>query len=291
MELYIERMLNSVIVLISEIALALYPILIKRVPTDLLTQTVSRLFTFSIAAFALASPSDIATTWGTPSGIFRSLSLGLITLAHVGLSYTAFAELPAGVAMSLFYTYPILNLIGGLFTVESISTSQWLLALLAFVGVVLVSQSITEGEDQTKKQTTLKGIFAALGAALTETIMYFAVRTAKQPNPYFATLELYPGSLIPLLGYILYKGVPIDWNPSAWIPMTLFNLFVGFVGYALRFYAIPRVSVGVFSILTFVGVIASFLWGYLFAEEIPNWLTLLGATLIASSVGLSNAPQ
>jgi drug/metabolite transporter (DMT)-like permease len=284
-------MLNSIIVLISEIALALYPILIKRVPTDLLTQTVSRLLTFSIAAFALASPSDIVATWGTPSGIFRSLSLGFITLAHVGLSYTAFAELPAGVAMSLFYTYPILNLLGGLFTSEPVSTSQWLLALVAFVGVFLVSQSITEGEDQSQKQTTIKGILAGLGAALTETFMYFAVRTAKQPNPYFATLELYPGSLIPLLGFLVYKGAPIDWSPSAWIPMTLFNLFVGFVGYALRFYAIPRVPLGVFSILTFVGVIASFVWGYLFAEEVPTWLTLIGATLIASSAGLSNAPQ
>ncbi len=284
-------MLNSAVVILSEVALALYPILIKRVPTDLITQTLSRLLTFSVLAFTLASPSDISQTWGS-KGVFRSLGLGLITLAHVGVSYFAFDTLPAGVAMSLFYFYPILNLLGGVLGFgESISSLQLVLILVAFVGVILVSLSITEGETKEKNPYNLKGIFAALGAALTETLMYFAVRTAKQPNPYFATLELYPGALIPFLGMLLASGKQIDWRPSVWLPMTLFNVFVGFVGYALRFWAIPRVTTFLFSMLTFIGVIASFSWGYLFAEETPTWMALIGAFLISLGVGFSDAPS
>lgn len=285
-------MLNSAVVVLSEVALALYPILIKRVPTDLVTQTLSRLVTFSILGFALASPTDVKQTWMTGEGVFRSFGLGLITLIHVGLSYFAFEALPAGVAMSLFYFYPILNLIGGFIGFgESISLLQGILVLVAFVGVILVSMSITEGETEKKDPKNLKGILAGLGAALTETLMYFAVRTAKQPNPYFATLELYPGALIPFLGMLLASGKTIDPRPSVWLPMTLFNIFVGFIGYAMRFWAIPRVSTLLFSLLTFIGVIASFSWGYLFAEETPTWLALAGAALISLGVGFSDAPS
>lgn len=285
-------MLNHIIVLLSEIGLALYPILIKRVPTDLPTQTLSRLFTFSILGYLLASPTDVKQTWGTSEGIFRSIGLGLITLLHVGVSYFAFETLPAGVAMSLFYFYPILNLIGGVIGFgESIHLTQGLLVLVAFVGVLLVSSSITEGETEEKDPYQWKGILAALAAAFTETMMYFAVRTAKVPNPYFATLELYPGALLSFLGMLLASGKSIDWRPSVWLPMTLFNVFVGFIGYALRFWAIPRVSTLLFSMLTFIGVIASFSWGYLFAEETPTWMALIGAVLISLGVGFSDAPS
>lgn len=286
-------MLNSAIVVLSEVALALYPILIKRVPTSLATQTLSRLLTFSVLAFFLASPTDIKQTWGTSTGLFRSMGLGLITLLHVGVSYFAFETLPAGVAMSLFYFYPIMNLIGGVLGFgESISATQIGLVLIAFVGVVLVSLSITEGEtNEQKNPYNVKGIIAALAAAFTETLMYFAVRTAKQPNPYFATLELYPGALIPFLGMLLASGEQVDMSPSVWLPMTLFNTFIGFVGYALRFWAIPRVSTLLFSMLTFIGVIASFSWGYLFAEETPTWMALVGAALISLGVSFSDAPS
>jgi drug/metabolite transporter (DMT)-like permease len=286
-------MLNSAVIILSEVALALYPILIKRVPTDLTTQTLSRLLTFSILGYALSSQTDVKQTWGTSEGAFRSMSLGLLTLLHVGVSYFAFETLPAGVAMSLFYFYPILNLIGGVIGFgESISMIQGFLVLIAFAGVVLVSLSITEGDvkGEEKDPYHWKGILAALTAALTETLMYFAVRTAKLPNPYFATLELYPGALIPFLGMLLASGKSIDWRPSIWIPMTLFNVLIGFVGYSLRFWAIPRVTTLLFSILTFIGVIASFSWGYVFAEETPSWMALIGAVFISLGVGFSNAP-
>ena len=289
-------MLNTSIIVLSEIALALYPILIKQVPTDLATQTLSRLVTFSLMGFLLASPTDVKQTWLSSSGLFRSLGLGLVTLFHVGASYFAFETLPAGVAMSLFYIYPILNLIGGVLGLgESISVQQLFLVLLSFVGVILVSLSITEGEteeERAKKDPySFKGIAAALFAAFTETIMYFAVRTAKQPNPYFATLELYPGALLPFIGMLLASAKQIDWSLSTWVPMTLFNLLIGFVGYTMRFYAIPRVSTVIFSLLTFIGVIASFSWGYLFAEEKPTSMALVGALLISAGVGFSDAPS
>lgn len=278
-------MLNSFVVILSEMALALYPILIKTVPTDLGTQLVARLLTYTVLGFSLASLPDIQQTWFTAAGALRSTGLGVLTLLHVASSYLAFQELPAGISMSLFYTYPVWNIVAAaLFLGESVSVQQILLLLAAFIGVVLVSSAAKEKDQKALNWT---GILAGLTAALTETGMYFAVRTAKQPNPFFAVLELYPGALPLLLLALAATKRTLDWRGSTWLPLLAFNTLVGFVGYCLRFYAIPRLPTIVFSLLSFVGVIASFVWGYLFVNEVPTLTSGIGATLIAAAAGMS----
>jgi drug/metabolite transporter (DMT)-like permease len=279
--------MNESIVIGSEVALSLYPILIKSVPATLNTQLVSRFLTFTVLAALLAKPSALLQTWGTRAGILRSSGLGAITLVHVATSYYAFKELPAGVAMSLFYTYPILNLVGGvLFFGESISGFQAAMMGLCFAGVLLVSFGSADGSTKSEggevKEIHWRGVASALAAAVTEVAMYFAVRTAKVPDPFFATLELYPGALLGMLALLFLTGSTgsLTMSPSVWLPMTLFNAIIGFVGYNMRFYAIPKVSTLVFSLLSFIGVVSSFGFGWLFASETPSLMSALGAALI-----------
>jgi drug/metabolite transporter (DMT)-like permease len=191
--------------------------------------------------------------------------------------------LPAGEAMSLFYTYPVWNLLGAtvLFG-ESFSPLAFGLVIVSLIGVYFV----TKKEEDDKNPLDWQGIFAGLGAALTESIMYFIVRT-KSPNPFYSILQLYPGGLVPLIAGIFLQNAPISTERSVWLPLILFNALVGFVGYALRFYAIPKVSTIVFSLLTFFGVIASFGWGYLFAQETATSSAMLGALLISGAAGVS----
>ncbi len=290
----------NAVVVGSEATLSLYPILIKAVPTTLTTQLLSRFLTFSLLAAILATPKDLLATWGTKAGALRSAGLGSITLAHVAASYYAFGQLPAGVAMSLFYTYPFWNLLGGVLGFgEKVSTTQVLLTLLAFVGVVLVSfgsSQTPEGAAAGTPPPPIRwgGIAAALAAALTESAMYFGVRTAKVPSPYYATLELYPGALFGLLAFLGLRKVQgeatqIDTRPSIWGPMLLFNALIGFVGYALRFWAIPKVATATFGLLSFVGVVASFLFGWWFAGEKPTMMTAAGAALISLASGMAES--
>jgi drug/metabolite transporter (DMT)-like permease len=285
--------MNSAIVIGSEVALSLYPILIKKVPTSLDTQLLSRFLTFTVAA-AILNPRALKPTWGTLEGSKRSSGLGLLTIAHVASSYYAFKELPAGPAMALFYTYPILNLLGGLvFFGESVSGGQLFMMALCFLGVLAVSfgsaEAATKSEEGEQKEIHWAGVGAALFAAVTEVAMYFAVRTAKQPDPFYATLELYPGALLGFFLWLMASGRlgGISKEIGTWVPMTLFNLLVGFVGYSLRFYAIPKVSTIVFSLLSFFGVAASFAFGYLFVGEVPSTLSTLGAVLISLTAALT----
>jgi drug/metabolite transporter (DMT)-like permease len=154
------------------------------------------------------------------------------------------------------------------------------LVFLSLVGVYFV----TKKDDTDIKQLDWKGIAAGLGAALTESLMYFVVRT-KSPNPFYSILQLYPGGLVPLVAGIFLEKAPISLEGSVWLPLVLFNAFVGFIGYSLRFYAVPKVKTIVFSLLSFFGVLASFGWGYLFAQETASTSALFGALLIAGAGG------
>jgi drug/metabolite transporter (DMT)-like permease len=277
------------IVLVSEAALSLYPILIKTVPTNLTTQLLSRFLVYSGLAYFFANDTDVLMTWGNLQGAFRSSSLGLLTLVHVGTSYYAFQQLPAGVSMSLFYTYPIWNVLGAALGFgESFSMTQVFLVLLGFLGAVLVAYGNKDPDPQKKKDPfQWKGLLAGLLAALTESAMYFAVRTAERPSPFYAILELYPMALLAMIGITWFTKSTVDTRPQVWARMLSFNTLVGFLGYCLRFYAIPRLPTLIFSLLSFVGVITSFFFGYLFVNEIPSWMTLLGGSLISIAAAFS----
>jgi drug/metabolite transporter (DMT)-like permease len=287
----IGMLLDNAAVVGSEAILALYPILIKTVPTTLTTQLLSRFATFAALGFALASPASVRSTWGSTAGLVRSLAFGAVTLVHVAVSYYAFEKLPAGIAMSLFYTYPVMNVVAGaLFFGESVGLKHVALIALALVGTVLVSlnsgEPATHGSGEASaespaQETSWKGIAAALAAAATETIMYFAVRTRSGGDAFKSVLEMYPGALLGLVAATGLRGV--DWKASVWTPMTLFNIVVGFLGYALRFYVIPNVETAVFSILSFVGVAAAFGWGWLFVKEVPRVGAVLGALMISAA--------
>lgn len=281
-------MATSAVVVGSEISLSLYPILIKTVPTNLFTQILSRLLVYSGLAYFLASSSDVAMTWGTLPGVLRSTGLGALTLLHIGSSYVAFQELSAGISMSLFYTYPIWNLLGAaLFFGETVTPVQMLLVGAGFLGVLLIAASSRDPNPETKEPSNWKGLLAGLLAALTETAIYFAVKTASRPSPFYAVLELYPAALLFLIPLGFLWKTSVDFRPEVWARLLSFNTLIGFLGYCLRFYAIPRVSTLVFSVLSFVGVLASFGWGYLFVNEIPSWMSLLGGALIGTAAGFS----
>ena len=279
--------MESFLVVLSETTLALYPILIKLVPTELTTQVFLRFLTFSILAFTMGTWADFTGTWGSLSSALRSTLLGGLTLAHVGTSYYAFQELSAGSSMTLFYTYPFWIVLGSfLFFGEKVGIFEVGLLITAFIGTLLVAYgSKEEGLNETKGDLNWKGVLAGLASALTEAAMYFAVRTSAVKNPFFSTLELYPGALLLLLPILFFMKMPIDTRPGVWGQLFSFNALVGFFGYALRFYTIPRISSVLFSLLSFIGVVASFTWGLLFVGEKPNIATGVGAALVTLAAG------
>ena len=285
---------ESALLVAAEAGMALYPILIKTVPTNLPTQVFARVLVYSIVAFLLAPSHLIKETWLTAEGAATSMMLGSLTLFHIFSSYVAFTELPAGIAMAIFYTYPIWNMVvASVLHGESISFPHFLLVLVGFAGVALVAHAhlMEETEEEKKKDPfAVKGIAAALGAALSETAIYFAVKRSGVESAYKSLLELHPGAVILLASFLLINqqgSLFLDKNPEVWKPLLLFNILVGVVGFFCWTYAIPRVTTTTFSLLSFFGVVSAFVWGWLFLKEVPSAEALAGAGLIVGAAGAS----
>ncbi len=285
--------------ILAEIALALHPIAIKQIPVGLTTQLVARLGTYSLLGTALSSEKDRQLSWGNWSNASKSIVFGLMNLLHIGASYVSYQNLPAGSALALFYTYPFFNILAGvLFLGDTLDYKLFPLLVMAFGGVLLISKYTEnpEGFTDTSEETTEKdkqpvknislGIAAALLSALTETLIFLVAKTGGEPSPWLPILKLYPAAFAILLGWITVTGA--DWKTSAqnWIPLLLFNTFIGFLGYSLRFWSIPRLPTAIFSILTFIGVAAGYGWGLAYAKEVPTSGALAGAGLITGALGL-----
>ena len=285
--------LAEFIVPASEVILASYPILIKSVDTNLWTQVFVRNIVYaSIAAFILGFGkqgfSDIS--------LMNTSGGGLLNLFHVGVSYKAFSELPAGNAMAIFYAYPIWNLIGAYFIFnERIPWYQMPWIVLALAGMLMIAQPNVGTLLNAEKPL---GLLAAVFSGITESMIYFFFRLlGKEETTFRGMFELYGGSLawmLPVVGlaslFATSTSLPqIDLSTKAWVPMILFNALVGFIGYSMRFAAIPYVSTMIFSVLSFFGIVAAFIFGYLFEGEKPSVLAAGGslAILIANIAILS----
>jgi S-adenosylmethionine uptake transporter len=259
----------------SEAILSAYPILIKQTDASIFTQVGFRTGIFALAAIGMAVWMGQSLTNLSPLIL---LAGGLLNLTHVGASYKAFTDLSAGNAMALFYTYPIMNLVAASLTLgETIEPLTWMWMGVALVGAVLIAQPSGSGWN-------LIGIGAALLAAATETGIYLLFRDLpKQTLPWKRMLELYGGSFLLWGGLALsglWKGGAGSLKITSVAAMVLFNLFIGFVGYGLRFFTIPKISTVAFSALSFFGILSAYIFGWLFQSEVPSWTAFAGAIAI-----------
>jgi drug/metabolite transporter (DMT)-like permease len=78
----------------------------------------------------------------------------------------------------------------------------------------------------------------------------------------------------------------IDTSSIRWAQLIGFNALLGFTGYISRFYAISNIPTIVFSLLSFIGVVAGYLWGILFTDDKPTIMAMIGGGMIAGSIAI-----
>lgn len=285
------------LLVLSEAVLSAYPLLIKLTDTSIYFQTGLRMIIYTVlavlAAQATGSPLAAATLFSS-----ETIATGLMNLLHVVSSYTAFDHLAGGNAMALFYTYPVWNILGAsILLKESIPLTSLPWIGLALVGAIMLAQPSTTN-------WTMVGVVAALVAAITETGIYLWFRSSAtedakkeakketkegvdEDQPWTKMIQMYGSSgvfwlvgtvLASVLGLLAKNTFAISGQGLAGI--VLFNSLIGFVGYAMRFYIVPKVSTVAFSALSFVGIIAAYGLSWAFANEVPTWIQALGAAAI-----------
>ncbi len=277
-------------VLYSELVLSLYPILIKTVNTNIFTQILARFIVFPALALTFGSAKDFTSIWGNPYEIFVSILHNLLNLGHIAASYVSFKNLSVGTAISLFYLYPIFNIIAAaLLFGESLSITSLFLISLAFIGVYLIATSHknTDGSKEDSKKHNY-GVIMGILAAISETMIFVFIRsnTNAQASPYYTVNHLYPAGLAILAFVGIYNTNIVDTNKINWAKLLGFNALLGFTGYIARFYAIPKIPTIVFSLLAFFGVSFGYLWEILIMGGKPTPKALLGGGLIAVATAI-----
>lgn len=304
----------------SEIALSLYPQLIKLVPTTIEIQIAVRCITYSVLALlgyfingsinnsSISDSIESKSKKSKTSSIFFYILMGIVNIFHITSSYISYKILPSGIADSLFYTYPIFNLLfRTIFFGESIKLINYLYIIIAIIGVYFIysdSKNYTLSNNTTLNNTkesstkesydfitkftskdTLIGLFSGLGSAFTESLMYLMVKAdVSSISPFIQVLKTYVLGGILSVGYLIKNidKINLDWN--YWTTLILFNALVGFIGYVIRFFTIPRLTTIMFNSVIFIGVIFSYIWGYLFSNEKIKMINILGTLLIVGSV-------
>lgn len=282
-------MINELFVIASEIVLSAYPLLIKLVDASVIFQVGLRMLTYSVLAVAAAFLTGFPIGLGTLL-TKETLLIGLLNLIHVVGSYVGFDQLAGGNAMALFYTYPVMNILGAAAILgEKVPMNSLPWIGLALAGTVALSQP-------TASNWTAIGVAAALLAALTETGIYLWFKSHKDDEsdqPWTKMAQMYGSSsalwLLAVTAAIavgLLTTSVFKLGAGALPRILLFNGIVGFLGYALRFFMIPKVNTVVFSALSFFGVIAAYLFSWVFAGEVPTALQAAGAAaiIVANSV-------
>jgi drug/metabolite transporter (DMT)-like permease len=313
--------MSTLILFGSEIALSLYPQLIKQLPTQIDIQIAIRLITYSfVALLGIFYNNDIHKIFQmiiSSAGFFKVLWLGCINIFHILSSYISFACLPSGISYTLFYMYPIFNILArNIFWNEKTVISNFIYLIIALAGVYLVTSSTYTHDNSADSKTldiifssyfsskvknnkNIIGSFSGIFSAISETIIYLSVKNdIISISPFTQIIRTYLLGGILSAGYLIYNyylknrnvlsehdttlSNPI--NYEYWIMIILFNLLVGFVGYLLRFYTIPRLGTLKFNTLIFIGVVFSYIWGYIFGKEKINLQAISGSLCIIGSI-------
>lgn len=283
----------------AESILALTPVVIKQSPLDPIAAIWSRIGSSAVLGWLLTGDRSLPA-----SERAGAVALGHINLLHIASSYEAFRNLPAGQAMSLLYTYPLWNLVfGAVFAGEQIRPIEYAAITGAAFGSLLLNQDPGPTAESALglKPRTGWGIFMGLLMALSESGMHTVLRgmgwkdAAKSVWVVNGSAAGWLAAFLGLdwvldtagistdtgVGHNKKRQVTSTWFDAFWL--TAFHSISMFSGYWLRFFAVPRLSVVTYSILSYAGLLASYLFGLVFLGERPGWISLAGMLVIVLS--------
>jgi len=271
----------------AETLLALTPIVIKQTPLDPISTIWTRVLPSFLLGYGFSKDHTL-----TAEEFLSAGALGNINLLHISSSYEAFRNLPAGQAMSIFYTFPLwIVLFGSIFLGESIRPYEYGCMLIAALGSVLLNQDPGRTAPSLDRPPqygwgTLMGLTAAITEAGMTTILHGLgwMDAAKSVWVVNGSAALWLGAVLGITAFtdnIPGPKITGDVADAAWL--TLFHSISTFAGYWFRFFAIPRLSSVSFAILSYSGLLASYIFGWWFLKEHPGWMSVLGAICILMS--------
>jgi len=254
-------MLAALSKILAECSLSLYPVFVRNIGVPVKLQMWTRFFAYVAISLFFIDIAYIKKVIFSKSG----LALALITLVHIYTSYEGFLHLPSGKGYTLFYIYPVLILLLSGYSVP------FLVALVAIGGLVL-----------TLNVTSIYGVAMILLAALTEALIYFAVKDLKTANSWnHVFLSYFLGALV-VTGLSLSEIRNMNLNSRLVFALGA-NGVLGLLGYLLRFYSMANLNAFTYAALSNIGIVMSFVYGYIWNQETVKWNDYVGIACIVTA--------
>lgn len=197
-------------------------------------------------------------------------------LAAMILYFSALGLIPIGQAVTLQYTNPLfVALLSGFFLSERVHPQVWVLAMVSFLGIVLIVSP--------DLRTIEKDALLALGSGFFAGVAYLYVRRLKATEEalsivfWFAAFSVVATALpaIPSLVYVISDPI---------LMLALVGIGVGAgAGQVGLTYAFHRANAAWVSAFSYLTVIVATAYGYLLFNEILDTRDIMGGIMIICS--------
>jgi len=280
---------------------SLFPILINLYPVSIFVQTFLRFFSI-VFIFGLYLYLNKNYSFKNILSIQfwkKYLYISLLQVFYVFSAYYSFLYLSPGVAISIYYLFPIILYIfeqyfHTFFNLQNINIENkennkvtLFYFSIALIGVFITQYKYFFSSGKIKNQITFNilffGFFMAFLSAILEALLTIELKYKYYDIP--SEEYLFNQNLIGI--FFLMFLIPfnfINQNKFNIIKIFFFNLFLGVIGSYLLIISIKNISTKHYSSIIFIGVIMAYIFGYIFFKIKIEWYHILGTIFILFAI-------
>ena len=293
----------------SEFLLSSYPVYIKLINLSFFRKMLNRFFSFILVSSFFIDLNYIKKYLFHIDGLL----LSFYTLIHVYTTHKGYEILKGGVANSILFIYPLIILYFN-------NHKYYFIYFLIIIGLILFSIDDLKQRKFTKEAIIehIKGSVYMILSALTEALIYFSIFTLKTDNNWNQLFISYFFGFLLLLvifSYRIYnenknknkenidetinsdennKNEEIQVNnekedftlkdlnkkENVNVFALIFNIVTAIIGYYLRFYSINKIKPKLYAILSYLGILFTYMFSYMVNKEEINIYNILGSLII-----------
>lgn len=243
-----------------------------------LTVSLTRFFLPILLLVVILRATGRAVLMPRREGI-TALILGIVTASYTIALLTALKLLPVGIAILIFYLFPI-------FTAIIVATLRWaplsvwfvVRAIVAFTGLSL---ALGVRIDDYGMAGILAAIYSGFGLAIVSAV---SGRVISSGNAYQTTLYMAVGALVTFLVIAaIAGGFVLPATTKGWIGMVLAHLFYAgaMIGY---FVAIAKIGAASTTIFSNLEPIVAIVTAFFVLGQALSPLQLLGALIVVAAL-------
>lgn len=262
--------------LISLVAFSLMHLLVKFIPHIPVPEIIFfRSVIALVLSYAMVKQEGVAL-WGNRKGLL--VLRGLAGVTSLLAFFYAIHHMPLATVVTITNLVPFFAMmLSVIFIGEKISKLQWLLVIVAFIGVYMI-----KGFDvRVQTNYLIITIFAAFFTAAA----HFLVRKLRDSEAQSVIIFYFPLVSIPIvLGPMLYF-----WVTPSWVELLVLLAIGGVsqIGQIFLTRAYRYEEIGNIAGLYYIGLLLALFYGYFFFQETFNVMTIVGMLLVLSGAVLS----